>query len=172
MSMLEETSKKNFSVLITADAILSAIVLLFLDNHVLAWDKNVENYGFYSPTIFISILLYIGCVFTLFRSIVLVFQGLSSSSQYQSQRLFKTAYNLFLIVLFAIAFGILLALLSVLRQAIYAIPHIPVQIQIAPGYFLLMLLPLLLYSWTLVIYPEFISGLVEKIKVFLRQHIT
>jgi len=160
---MNEIGETHIRTLITAESIISAILLLYLSGHVQAWDQNVEKYQFYSITIFLSIILYVGCIFTLFRSIVLTFQSLHTQNSAERDDLYHVAYDLFLLVLLAVSIGIFVAFLSVIRQAIFSAPAIPIKV-VAPWWlFISLFLLLLIYLIILVFRPRWIGRAIHLI---------
>jgi len=93
--MHERSDPEQIRTLISAESILSSFLLLYLSGHIQAWSQNIEKYQFYSVTIFLSIILHVGCVFTLFRSIILAFQSLHSENRDKRADLYYIAYDLF-----------------------------------------------------------------------------
>jgi hypothetical protein len=151
----------HIETLITAESIVFALVLIYLTGHGAAWDKNVTEFQFYSITIFLSIMLYVGCSFTLIRSIVLAFQSLHAEASAKRDDSYHLAYNLFLLVLFAVSIGVFASILSIIREAVFRSPVVPIQV-VAPWWlFLALFLLLCVYIVIIVSRPDWISGVID-----------
>lgn len=161
---MNEIGQTPIRTLVTAESIISAILLLYLSGSVEAWTRNIEKNQFYSITIFLSIILYVGCIFTLFRSIVLTFQSLHTQNAIERNDLYHVAYNLFLLVLLAVGIGIFVALLSVIRQAIFREPPVPIQVITPWWLFLALFLLLLVYIVVLIFRPKWICRVIQYIR--------
>lgn len=148
--------ENQIRILITAKAIIASILLLYLSGHVQAWDRNVERYQFYSITIFLSIILYTGCILTLLRGIALTFQSLHAQNPEEREDLYHVAYNLFILVLLAVGIGIFVAFLSIIRQVIFRVPSIPIQVLTPWWVFLALFLLLFIYIVILIFKPKLI----------------
>ena len=153
---MSEVGEARIRTLITTEAILSAILLVYLDGHVRAWEKSVENFQFYSITIFLSIIIYNSCIFTLFRSIVLTFQSLFAQTSAERDDLYKVAYDLFLLVLLMASIGIFAAFLYIVRTAIFGTSIAPIQFVAPRWLFLTLFLLLMIYLIILIFRPKWI----------------
>jgi len=166
---MSKTKETHIETLITAESIIFGLILLYLSAHVAAWDKYVLQYQFYSITLFASIILYVGCSLTLFRSIVLAFQSLHTKNQTDRDNLYHIAYDLFLLVLLAVSVGVFAAFLSIIRQAVFTVPAVPIQISTPPWLFLALFLLLCVYMVTIIFRPKWVSYVIDRLKGLLNR---
>jgi len=166
---MREVTPEQIRTLISAESILSSFLLLYLSGHIQAWSQNIERYQFYSVTIFLSIILHVGCVFTLFISIILAFQSLHSENRDKRADLYHIAYDLFLAVLMLVSIGVFAGFISVVRQAIFLTPVMPLEIEVPNWFFLILFLFWLVYVLVLIVKPRWISILISSIRKLIEK---